>query len=224
MRRFLRRLILWLLIVVVALPLAYLAVFRFVPIPGTPLMVLRAIDGEDWRREWRSIDTMSPHLLRAVIASEDARFCQHGGFDLNQIEAAVADYAEGGRLRGASTISMQTAKNLFLWPGRSFLRKGLEAWLTLLVEATWSKRRIMEAYLNVVEFGPGIYGAEAAAQAHFGRSAAQLTSRQAALLAAVLPNPRLYSAARPSTYIRRRAAIIGARAQAVPLAKGGICP
>lgn len=224
MRRFVRQLVLWLLILLVALPLAYLALFRFVPVPGTPLMALRAIEGEGWRREWRSIDAISPHLQRAVIASEDARFCQHVGFDLNQIEAAVADYTEGGRLRGASTISMQTAKNLFLWPGRSFLRKGLEAWLTVLLEATWSKRRILETYLNVVEFGPGIYGAEAAARAHFGRSAAQLMPRQAALLAAVLPNPRLYSASRPSAYISRRAAIIGARAQAVTLVKDRICP
>lgn len=224
MRRPLRRILLWVAILLLGLPLAYLALFRFVPVPGTPLMLIRLAEGEGLARDWVALERVSPHLLRAVIASEDARFCGHHGFDLDAIEDAIEDYAEGGRLRGASTISQQTAKNLFLWPGGGMPRKGVEAWLTVLVEALWPKRRILETYLNVAEWGPGLYGAEAAARAHFRKPASALSVHEAALLAAVLPNPRLFSASRPSAYISRRAATIRARMPAVRLAGNGLCP
>jgi monofunctional biosynthetic peptidoglycan transglycosylase len=224
MRRLARRALLWLAILLVALPLGYLALFRFAPVPGTPLMLIRLFEGEGLARDWVPLERVSPQLMRAVIAAEDARFCRHYGFDLDAIEAAIEDYAEGGKLRGASTISQQTAKNLFLWGGGGMARKGVEAWLTVLVETLWPKRRILETYLNVAEWGPGIYGAEAAARAHFGKPASTLTMQEAALLAAVLPNPRLFSASRPSAYISRRAATVRARMPGVRLADGGQCP
>jgi monofunctional biosynthetic peptidoglycan transglycosylase len=148
---------------------------------------------------------------RAVIASEDNRFCEHSGFDWQAIGDAAEDYASGKRVRGASTLSMQVAKNLFLWPGRDFARKGVEAYITVFIELLWSKRRIMEVYLNIAEWGDGIYGAEAAARAHFGKAAAALTLREAGLLAAVLPNPLDWSPARPTPYIAGRADVIARR-------------
>ncbi len=225
LRRLLRRLVLALLVIVVALPLVYLAVFRFVPIPGTPLMVIRLFEGAGWSRDWEPLAAISPNLVRAVIASEDARFCAHWGFDFREMKNAVADWIDGERLRGASTISQQTAKNLFLWPGGGGVRKVIEAWPTVAMEALWPKRRILEAYLNVAEWDAGVYGAEAAARHHFGKPARSLSLREAALLAAVLPNPRLYSASRPTAHISRRAAVIRARMQGVRLGGGDrICP
>jgi monofunctional biosynthetic peptidoglycan transglycosylase len=159
-------------------------------------------------REWRPLDAISPHLARAVAAAEDARFCDHRGFDFVEIQAARADAAAGGRLRGASTISQQTAKNVFLWPDRGWVRKGLEAGFTLLIEAFWGKRRIMEVYLNVAEFGEGVFGAEAAARRWFGKSADALTRAEAARLAAILPSPRTRDPARPTDALARRARAI----------------
>ncbi|MBK1665001.1 monofunctional biosynthetic peptidoglycan transglycosylase [Rhodospirillum rubrum] len=221
--RWRRLVLLGLFIVFLGWPLSLLMVFRLAPVPATPLMVLRLFEGEGLAKDWVPLEAIAPALRRAVIASEDGRFCQHGGFDTKELEKAWSDYQRGDRLRGASTLSMQTAKNLMLWDGRNWLRKGLEAYDTVLLEALWPKRRILEVYLNIVEWGPGIYGAEAAARHHFGVSAAALSSRQAALLAVVLPNPREWSAGRPGAYVSRRAATIQARMNAVDLGKDGAC-
>jgi monofunctional biosynthetic peptidoglycan transglycosylase len=173
-------------------------------------MVNRAVHGEGLDYRWRPLERISPRLVQAVIAAEDARFCSHRGFDMEAIERALRANADGGRLRGGSTISQQTAKNVFLWPGRDWIRKGLEAGYTVLIETFWPKSRIIEVYLNVAEWGPGVYGAEAAAQHWFGKSADALSDREAARLAAILPSPRRYSAGRPGPYVRRRASRIQA--------------
>jgi len=167
-------------------------------------------DPRPWRLQyqWRDYDAISRQLALAVVASEDQRFPDHGGFDFKQIRKAMDDAERGRRSRGASTISQQVAKNLFLWGGRSWFRKGLEAWFTVLIEKTWPKRRILEVYLNIAQFGQGIYGAEAASQAFFHQPAARLTRDQAARLAAVLPNPLRLRADRPSNYVLRRQAEI----------------
>ncbi len=196
-------------------PVTWAAIYRVVLPPGTTLMLARAAEGERIRHESVPIERISPHLVRAVIAAEDARFCEHNGFDVEAIQEAMKANERGGRVRGASTVSQQTAKNVFLWPARSWLRKGLETYFTGLIEFMWPKRRIMESYLNVAEWGDGIFGAEAAAQARFGVSAAQLTPMQAARLAAVLPNPHEWRADRPGPYVRRRAATILQRARVV---------
>ncbi|WP_370338192.1 monofunctional biosynthetic peptidoglycan transglycosylase [Parvularcula marina] len=188
---------------------------RFVPAPGTTLMVMRSWSGQEISREWVRLEDISPELVRAVIAAEDTKFCTHRGFDVEQIRKALDDAAEGKRLRGASTISQQTAKNVFLWPGRGFVRKGLEAWYTLLIETFWPKSRIMEMYLNVAEWGDGYFGAEAAAHGRFGRDAAALSSYQASLLAAVLPNPHDWRADNPGPYVRKRAGTLQARMRVV---------
>jgi monofunctional biosynthetic peptidoglycan transglycosylase len=156
------------------------------------------------QRKWRDYDRISPQLALAVIASEDQRFPDHNGFDFKQIQKAMDEAERGGRSRGASTITQQVAKNLFLWNGRSYLRKGLEAWFTLLIETLWPKQRILEVYLNIAEFGRGIYGAEAAAQVYFRKPAGNLGRAEAARLAAVLPSPRRYSAVTPGPYVQRR--------------------
>jgi monofunctional glycosyltransferase len=156
------------------------------------------------QRKWRDFDRISPQLALAVIASEDQRFPDHNGFDFEQIQKAMDEAERGGRSRGASTITQQVAKNLFLWNGRSYVRKGLEAWFTLLIETLWPKQRILEVYLNIAEFGRGIYGAEAAAQVYFRKPARNLSRAEAARLAAVLPSPRRYSAANPGPYVQRR--------------------
>lgn len=182
--------------------------FRFVPVPVTPLMISRYFEMEDGHieKDWKSLDEISRQMPLAVIASEDQKFEDHYGFDLEAIEKAV-EYNQkhkGKKIKGASTISQQTAKNVFLWQGRSWLRKGLEVYFTFLIELLWSKERIMEVYLNVIEMGPGIYGAEAAAQYYFHKPAAKLTASEAALIAAILPNPLRWSASKPSPYIRRK--------------------
>ncbi|MGQ9366817.1 monofunctional biosynthetic peptidoglycan transglycosylase [Azospirillum sp. ST 5-10] len=194
-----------------AVSVGWVMLYRVVPPPATALMLLRAAGGAGIARDWVALDAVSPNLVRAVIASEDSKFCRHHGFDFAAIEAALADNEEGGGLKGASTISMQTAKNAFLWPDRTWLRKGVEAWFTVLIEALWPKARILEVYLNVAEWGDGVYGAEAAARAHFGKPAAALSSREAALLAVTLPNPLGRDPARPSGYVARRAGIIQQR-------------
>jgi len=185
--------------------------YRFVAPPGTLIMAERRLGGVPVNRDWTGLDDISPHLARAVIAAEDARFCLHGGIDFEAVEKALEEAEKGGRLRGASTISQQTAKNAFFWNGGGWARKGAEAWMTLVIEALWPKRRIMEVYLNIAEWGDGHFGAEAAAQARFGKSAKSLTAREAALLAAVLPNPHKWRVDPPGPYVRRRAATLRAR-------------
>ena len=202
-----RRFLLRIVAAVLLLPLAVTALYRFVPPPITPLMMIRLVQGEGLERHWRPLNEIAPALPRSVVAAEDNLFCRHWGYDVAALEQQVEKAEVGDRPRGASTISNQLAKNLFLWPDRSFVRKALELWLTAYVELVLPKRRILELYLNVVEWGPGIYGAEAAARADFGVSAADLTDQQAALMAAVLPNPRELSAAQPSAYVQQRAAI-----------------
>lgn len=165
------------------------------------------------RHQWRDWGHLSAALPVALVAAEDQRFPAHAGFDLDAIERAIESNAKGRPMRGASTISQQVAKNLFLWDGRSYARKGIEAWYTLLIEALWPKRRILEVYANVAEFGDGVYGAEAAAQAFFGTSAARLSASQSARLAAVLPSPKRYSAASPGAYVMQRAAWIERQAR-----------
>lgn len=156
------------------------------------------------RYQWVNAKNISPNAAVAVMASEDQRFPEHSGFDLNSIQSSIDVYVDGGKLRGASTISQQVAKNLFLTPSKSFVRKGVEAWFTLLIEALWSKERIMEVYLNIAEFGDHIYGIEAASQHYFGVPARSISRPQAALLAATLPNPILLKAGHPSNYVLRR--------------------
>ena len=185
-----------------------MTVWFFVP-PVSTLMAWRMVSGQEMRRDWAPLGAISPHLARAVVNSEDARFCLHGGVDWGAL-GEVLD-ADGGPRRGASTLTMQTAKNLFLWPGRSYLRKALELPLALALDLFWTKRRILEVYLNIAEWGPGIFGAEAAARLHFGKTAAALTPREAALLASALPNPILRNAGKPTPGLRRRAVSVLAR-------------
>jgi monofunctional biosynthetic peptidoglycan transglycosylase len=227
-RSFLGRIRLWILrlgagffILSVFLTVLYASV----PPPITILMIGGLIEGRGLHKDWTSIEHISPHLIRSAIAAEDAHFCEHHGFDWEAIQAAWERIERGSRrLRGGSTISNQTAKNVFLWPSRSWIRKGFEAYFTVLIELIWGKRRIMEVYLNVIEFGPGIYGAEAASQRFFKKSAAELTRHEAALLASILPNPDEWSAAKPGPYVRKRANTIMARAQDAPDAGAAVCP
>ncbi len=182
--------------------IAAVALFRFAPVPVTAFMLR---DQERPRRhDWVAWEEISRHAAVAVIAAEDQRFLEHDGFDFEAIDKALTDAKRGRRLRGASTISQQVAKNLFLWPGHSWLRKGLEAWFTLWIETLWPKRRILEVYLNSAEFGRGVWGVEAASRRYFGKPAARLNRAEAALLAAVLPNPKRFRAAEPSPYVRQR--------------------
>jgi monofunctional biosynthetic peptidoglycan transglycosylase len=190
-------------------------VYRFVPPPITILMVQRAFEGRGLEKHWRSLDDISPALAEAVIAAEDAKFCSHHGFDIEAIQKALKANERGGRVRGGSTISQQTAKNVFLWPGRTWVRKGAEAYFTVLIEAIWGKRRIMEVYLNVAEWGSGVYGAEAAARRYFHTSAADLNRSEASRLAAVLPSPLKWKAAKPGPYVARRSRRIRAAANTV---------
>ncbi len=189
--------------------------FRWIPVPYTPFMFVQCAEQVfDTKREvklkkdWVPLEEISPNLQLAVICSEDQNFFQHHGFDFDAIEKAVEHNRKHKRTHGASTISQQTAKNVFLYDGRNWIRKGLEVYFTFTLELFWSKKRIIEAYLNVIEFGNGIYGAEAAAQQFFNTSAKKLTRTQAALLAAVLPAPRKFSVKNPSPYVRKRQAWI----------------
>ena len=217
-RRLIRRAALGLMLVFVALPVGLLLVYRVVPPPATPLMLIRWAEGHPIDYRWVSLEDIAPALPAAVLAAEDNHFCRHHGIDWQAIDQALADHRAGDRLRGASTVSMQTAKNLLLWPDRGWLRKALEAYLTLWLELLWDKRRILEVYLNIAEFGPGLYGAEAAAQRQFGRPAATLTADQAARLAVVLPAPLDRSAASPTPRLAQRALTIVRRShQIAPL-------
>lgn len=195
----------------------YALILRLAPNPGTILMTQRAMQGQDVRRDWVSLDKISPRLVYAVIAAEDAKFCTHGGIDWEAVEKAREWNAKNPdrSRRGGSTISQQTAKNVFFWNGGGMPRKAGEAWMTYVIETVWGKRRIMEMYLNIAEWGDGLFGAEAAAQARFGKSAADLTEREAALLAAVLPSPNKWSADNPGPYVRRRASSIQGRMRVV---------
>ena len=210
MRRFLRpfyRVLLVVLVVALLLPPAVIAAYRIVPPPVSSLMVWRLVEGYGLDRAWRPIEEISPHLPRAVVAAEDNFFCRHRGVDWGAMEEAIAGLLAGERTRGASTISMQLAKNLFLWPERSYTRKVLELVLTFKLETILPKDRLLEIYLNVVEWGPGIYGAEAAARRYFDKSAVSLTQLEAALMATALPNPLQRSLSEPSRAMLQTAAV-----------------
>jgi monofunctional biosynthetic peptidoglycan transglycosylase len=216
-RGLLRRILRGLLLAVVAwaaVTIAAVAAFRWIDPPFTAFMVQSRIGAlfsskpYEFRHEWRDWDQISKNAALAVIASEDQMFPEHNGFDFKQIDKALEARERGRRVRGASTISQQVAKNLFLWPGQSWFRKGLEAGITVLIETFWSKRRILEVYLNVAEFGRGTYGVQAASRRFFGKDASRLTRQDAALLAAVLPAPRRFKVETPSRYVRNRQAWI----------------
>lgn len=183
----------------------WVVLYRFVPVPGTPLMLIRKISGgTPINHTWVPLEKISSNMPIAVVAAEDAYFIEHNGFDWEQIEKAYSENEKGKRLRGASTISQQTAKNVFLWPGRSWVRKGLEAYFTVLIEFFWSKERIMEVYLNCIETGEGLYGVAAVAKENFKKTPDKLTQRECALIAATLPNPLKYSSKKPSKFITKR--------------------
>ena len=196
-------------------PVLAVAAYRFVPPPITFLMIQRAVEGRGFKRDWVPLTQISPHLVRAVIAAEDARYCEHRGFDMQAIRKAMAANERGGKVRGGSTISQQTAKNVFLWPQRNWIRKGMEAYFTVLIEVGWGKRRIMEVYLNSIEWAPGVYGAQAAAQRWFKTDAANLTPNQAARMAAILPKPLAWKAAKPGPYVKRRSGSVARNARVV---------
>lgn len=210
-RAWLRRLLFLLIAILILLPVGLVLLFRYVPPPFTPLMVERWYESGTVTRRWVPMARISPNVVRAVIASEDSNFCSHHGFDWDAIDRAMQENAEGERLRGGSTISQQTAKNLFLLPDRTWTRKGIEAGFTVLLEALWPKRRILETYLNVAEWGPQRFGIEAAARAEFGKPASALSVTEAARLATMLPNPRRYRAGRPGPYIIRQSGVVAAR-------------
>ena len=190
------------------LSIALVVLFKFVPVPVTATMIM---DGNGITKDWDPLSNIDRNMVRAVIAAEDGKFCTHDGFDREAIEKAIEQNAKGGRIRGGSTVSQQTAKNVFLWQGGGYFRKGLEAYFTVLIENVWGKRRIMEVYLNVAETGIGTYGAEAGAQRYFGKSATRLTPLEAARMAAALPLPKERSVKNPGGWLRRHGNTISAR-------------
>lgn len=204
--KFIFKLLLWLLVFSIGMVFLY----KWVPVPVTPLMVIRSVENYQdqkpmgWKHDWVSLDQISKNLQLAVICSEDQNFLKHNGFDVEAIEKAYLDNKKGKRIKGASTISQQTAKNVFLWPQRSWFRKGLEVYFTFLIESIWSKERIMEVYLNSIEMGPGIYGAKAAAIYWYKKPASKLSQYESASIAAILPNPLTYKANPATNYIERR--------------------
>ncbi|MGL6042975.1 MAG: monofunctional biosynthetic peptidoglycan transglycosylase [Sandaracinobacteroides sp.] len=199
----------------VAFSLVWTLAYRFVNPPATYLSIRDRVAGVEVKQEWVGLSGMSRHIPRAVIAAEDSLFCEHRGFDIEAIEKAMARNKQGKKLRGGSTISQQTAKNAFLWPGRNFVRKGLEAWFTVLIETIWGKPRIMEVYLNVAEFGRGVFGVEAASRHYFNKPASKLSRQEAARLAAILPQPIKRDAASPGRYTQRYANRIAGRTRVV---------
>ncbi len=208
MKKILRKIsffILKVLLVILIATTAWVALYKYVNPPVTPLMLIRFFDKDSGQRsikkDWKNYDEISNYMKIAVIAAEDQKFPFHGGFDLQSIEDAIDEKLDGGGLRGASTISQQTAKNVFLWPSRSWARKGAEAYFTVLIEKIWGKRRILEVYLNVVETGKGIYGVDKAGEVYFGRSAENLDIVDSSLIAAILPSPRVRSPKNPSEYV-----------------------
>ncbi len=206
----LRKWIVKLLLILFVSSILWVIAARFIPIYYTPLMFIRVVeqvfDGKSpkMRKDWTPLKKISPNMVQAVVASEDNLFMQHNGFSFKDIEKAIEHNKKGKRVRGGSTISQQTAKNVFLWPKRSWFRKGLEAYFTVLIEFFWSKERIMEVYLNVIETGDGIYGVQAAAQNYFDKDAKNLSKSQSALIAVCLPNPLKFNPGKPSSYISRR--------------------
>lgn len=209
-KRFIFRVLLWFF----GLSIFSVVVFKFVPVPFTPLMVIRFFENvsngkeNHFNHNWEPIENISMNLQKAVIASEDGTFLSHNGFDFLAMQKAYKSNERGRKIKGGSTISQQTAKNVFLWQGRSYLRKGLEAYFTVLIEVIWGKKRIMEVYLNSIEMGDGVYGAHAATQYWYRKDASSLTKIQAAGIAAILPNPRKYKATSSSSYINNRKAKI----------------
>lgn len=204
------KLILKLVIGFIVLSILSVIIFRWVPVPVTPLMIIRCAEQRSngkpvtLKHNWVTLEKISPKLQLAVVCSEDQNYLKHFGFDWGAIQKAIKTNQSGKRVRGGSTITQQTAKNVFLWPGRSYIRKGLEAYFTLLIELFWSKERIMEVYLNSIEMGDGIYGAEAAAKYWFKKKASDLSKDESAAIAAILPNPRNYVANPPGNYISKR--------------------
>lgn len=219
----LQRLLFWGLVLFFGSSVLAVVVYKWCPVYFTPLMGIRCVEqrlaGEEMElhHAWVPLEQMSRYMPVAVMASEDQNFLQHSGFDYKAISQALEERAEGRRMRGGSTISQQTAKNVFLWPQPSWVRKGFEAYFTFLIEHIWGKRRIMEVYLNSIEMGPGIYGAEAVAIAHFRCKASSLTRSDCALIAATLPNPLRFSSRHPSRYMLRRQAQIGRQMRHIPL-------
>ena len=204
------------LLIIALWPPVSVLVTKVVLPPATFLMIERLLEGRGLEKDWRPLNRIAPSLATAVIAAEDAKFCEHDGFDWDAMRTAAEHNARSGaKVRGGSTISQQTAKNVFLWPARDYVRKGLEAGYTILIEKIWGKRRILEAYLNVVEWGPGLYGAQAAAQRYFHEDASALTAQQSARLAAILPSPLKWKAVNPGRYVTRRSKRIGANAAIV---------
>jgi monofunctional biosynthetic peptidoglycan transglycosylase len=202
------RILVWALIWFVGLSFALVLLFRFVPVPVTATMLM---DGNGITKDWTPLSRIDRNMVSAVIAGEDGKFCSHDGFDREAIEDAIRRNQQGGRIRGGSTISQQTAKNVFLWQDGGFFRKGLEAWFTLLIEQGWGKRRIMEVYLNVAETGIGTYGVEAGAQRYFNHSAARMSQSEAARMAAALPLPKQRPVVSPTGFTRRYGNTIQAR-------------
>lgn len=206
----LSKLLLWFLMVTVL----WVLVYRFINPPITLLMIQRNTERSSvdkpfkMEKEWVDFDDISENMKRAAVSAEDQLFLKHVGFDIKAIEKAFETNKKGKKIKGGSTISQQTAKNVFLWPGRSWIRKGFEAYFTLLIEILWSKERILEVYLNVIEMGDGVYGAEAAAQEYFGKSCRKLTRSQSALIAACFPNPRRWTPEKPTSYIKHRQYLI----------------
>ncbi len=204
--RFLYTVMLWFL----GLSVSLVVIYKFIPVPFTPLMIVRFVETKNndqevsFDHDWEPLENISPNLQKAVIASEDGTFLQHHGFDFNAMGKALKNNQKGKKIKGGSTISQQTAKNVFLWQGRSYLRKGLEAYFTFLIELVWGKERIMEVYLNSIEMGNGIYGAQAASRHWYHKDASHLSVKEAAGIAAILPNPRKFKASNSSSYINKR--------------------
>lgn len=227
----LRKILRWVVGLFFGSTILVVVLYKFIPVPATPLMFIRSAEhlttteSMAWSHTWVRLDDMSKYMPVAVIASEDQRFLQHHGFDFDAIEKAAARNKKGGKVYGASTISQQTAKNVFLWPGNSMLqrwiRKGFEAYFTVLIELIWGKERIMEVYLNSIEMGPNIYGVQAVAEEHFHCNASELSRSQCALIAATLPNPIKYSSRNPSNYMLKRQRAIGIQMTYIPLFKSG---
>lgn len=205
-RNFIKKALLWFL----GLSILSVILFKWVPVPMTPLMVIRVVESKFddtetvFSHDWEPLENISPNLQKAVIASEDGNFLKHSGFDFDAMQKAFKSNQKGKKIKGGSTISQQTAKNVFLWQGRSYLRKGLEAYFTVLIELIWGKERIMEVYLNSIEMGNGVYGAQEAARHWYSTTAKDLTPQQATGIAAILPNPRKFKASNSSAYINRR--------------------
>lgn len=219
------KLFLWFVAIFLVSSVLAVVAYRWLPVKVTPLMVIRRLEHPTdnryvhWKHHWVPLDSISPYMPVAVMSSEDQRFLKHNGFDFKAIEMAQEEYEAGGRLRGASTISQQTAKNVFLWPTSSWVRKGFEFYFTVLIEAIWGKERIMEVYLNSIEMGPGIYGVDAVAHANFHKRAASLSRSNCAMIAATLPNPIRFSSKDPSTYVLKRQRQIKQQMKYIPFLK-----